>query len=147
MYKHILVALDGSKLSDKAVKTAIELAKDSGASVTGLYAASEYKTPYYPEGVFYDWPTAADYKKSILQSAEKWIVKVNRLAADAKVNASVVVVLDDHPHEAIIAQARKVKADLIVMASHGKRAVSALLLGSETQKVLALTKIPVLVVR
>ena len=59
----------------------------------------------------------------------------------------VVVVFDDHPHTAIINNARKVKADLIVMASHGRRAVSALLLGSETQKVLSLTKIPVLVVR
>jgi nucleotide-binding universal stress UspA family protein len=147
MYKQILVATDGSKLGEKAVKAAIALAKDSGARVTGLYAAPEYKTPYYPEGVYYDWPTATDYKKSILQASEKWIVKMNKLAADATVSVTVAVVLDDHPHEAIIAQARKVKADLIVMASHGRRAVSALLLGSETQKVLALSKIPVLVVR
>jgi nucleotide-binding universal stress UspA family protein len=147
MYKKILVAIDGSKLADKAVKAAIGLAKDSGARVTGLYAASEYKTPYYPEGVYYDWPTPADYKKNILQSAEKWISKVNKLAADSKVTMNVVVVFDDHPHEAIISNARKVKADLIVMASHGRRAVSALLLGSETQKVLSLSKIPVLVVR
>ncbi len=147
MYKHILVATDGSRLADKAVKAAIGLAKDGGARVTGLYAASEYKTPYYPEGVCYDWPSPVVYKKNILESAEKWISKVNKLAAESKVSANVVVVFDDHPHEAIINQARKVKADLIIMASHGRRAVSALFLGSETHKVLALSKIPVLVIR
>lgn len=147
MYKQILVAIDGSTLSDKAVKAAIGLAKESGARITGVYAASEYKTPYYPEAAFYNWPSAAEYKKSIVQSAEKWIAKVSKLAADAGVAMNVAVVFDDHPHTAIINNARKVKADLIVMASHGRRAVSALMLGSETQKVLALTKIPVLVVR
>lgn len=147
MYKQILVAIDGSKLGDKAAKAAIGLAKESGARVTGVYAASVYQTPYYPDGAFYNWPSPAEYKKSTVQSAEKWIGKVNKLAADAKVTMNVLVVFDDHPHTAIISSAHKVKADLIVMASHGRRAVSALLLGSETQKVLSLTKIPVLVVR
>lgn len=147
MYKQILVAIDGSKLGDKAVKTAIGLAKQSGARITGVYAAPEYNTPYYPEGVFYNWPSPAEYKKSTLQFAEKWISKVNKLAVDAKVTMNVVVVFDDYPHDAIISNAKKVKADLIVMASHGRRAVSALLLGSVTQKVLSITKIPVLVVR
>jgi len=147
MYTQILVAIDGSKLGDKAVKAAIGLAKESGARITGVYAASEYNTPYYPEGVYYDLPSPANYKKNILESAEKWIGKVKKLAADAKVTMNVVVVFEDHPHVAIIGNARKVKADLIVMASHGRRAVSALLLGSETQKVLSLSKIPVLVIR
>jgi nucleotide-binding universal stress UspA family protein len=147
MYKQILVATDGSKLGDKAVKAAIGLAKDSGARVTALYAAPEYKTPYYPEGVYYDWPQPADYKKTVSQTADKFLNKVTKLAADASVKAEVACVFNDHPHQAIINQAKKVKADVIVMASHGRRAVSSLLLGSETQKVLSLTKIPVLVIR
>ena len=147
MFKHILVAIDGSKFSDKAVKAAIELAKEGGAQITGVYAVSEFETLYYPEGAFYSWPSRAEYKKSIVQSAQKWIGKVNKLATDANVMMNVVVAFDNHPHAAIISNARKTKADLIVMASHGRHAVSALLLGSETQKVLSLTKIPVLVIR
>ncbi len=147
MFKHILVATDGSKLADKAVKTAIAMAKSGGAKVTAFYAAAEYKTPYYPEGAFYDWPPIAEYKKSVGKSSEKLLAKVTMLAAEAKVATDVAYAFSDYPHEAIINQARKVKADLIVMASHGRRGVSALFLGSETQKVLAQSKIPVLVVR
>ena len=147
MFKHILVATDGTKLSDKAIKTAIALAKSSGARVTGFYAAAEYKTPYYPEGAFYDWPSPADYKKSVGQAAEKLLKKVTKLASEEHVAAEVAYAFNDHPHQAIINHARKVKADLIVMSSHGRRAISSLLMGSETQKVLALSKLPVLVVR
>ena len=147
MFRHILVATDGNKLADKAVKAAIALAKSSGAKITIFYAAPEYKTPYYAEGAFYDWPPVDEYKKSIAQLAVKLLGKAAKAAEEAQVPADTAYVLSDYPHQAIIDQACKVKSDLIVMASHGRRGVSALFLGSETQKVLALTKIPVLVVR
>ncbi len=147
MFQHILVATDGSKLADKAVKAAIAMAKSSGGKVTAFYAAAEYKTPYYPEGGFYDWPPISQYKKSVGHSCEKLLAKVMKLAAADNVAADFAYAFNDYPHEAIINQARKVKADVIVMASHGRRGVSALFLGSETQKVLAHSKIPVLIVR
>lgn len=147
MFKRILVATDGTKLSDKAVKVAIALAKSSGAHLTAFYAAAEYKTPYYPEGAYFVWPTSADYKRRVGESATKMLTKIAKAADDADVPSDTFYVFNDHTHQAIINQAKKSKADLIVMASHGRRAVSAMLLGSETQKVLAYSKIPVLVVR
>ena len=147
MFKHILVATDGTKLSDKAIKLAAAMAKSSGGRLTGFYAAGEYKTPYVAEGAFYDWPTPANYKKEVGLTCEKLLSRVTKIASDAGVTANVAYAFNDRPHEAIISEARKVKADLIVLASQGRRAVSALLLGSETQKVLAMSKIPVLIVR
>ena len=147
MFKRILVATDGTKLSDKAIKLAVALAKSSGGRLTGFYAAGEYKTPYAVEGAYYDWPTPANYKKEVALSCEKLLSRVTKIASDAGVTADVAFAFNDRPHEAIINEARKVKADIIVLASHGRRAVSALFLGSETQKVLAMSKIPVLIVR
>jgi nucleotide-binding universal stress UspA family protein len=147
MFKRILVATDGSKLSDKAVKTAIALAKSTGAHLTAFYAATEYKTPYFAEGTYFDWPTTTEFKKRVGESATKMLNKIVKAADDADVDADTFFVFNDRKHEAIIEQAKKSKVDLIVMASHGRRAVSSLFIGSETQKVLAFSKIPVLVVR
>ncbi len=147
MFKRILVATDGTKLSDKAVKVGVALAKSSGAQLIGFFAAVQYKTPYYPEGTYFDWPTPAEYKRRAGESATKLLNKITKAADDADVAVETAYVFSDYPDQAIIAHAKKSKADLIVMASHGRRAVASLLLGSETQKVLAHSKIPVLVVR
>jgi nucleotide-binding universal stress UspA family protein len=148
MYKNLLVPIDGSKLSDRAVKEAIGLAKTVGARVTLYYAI-----PDYPEPVYMESAMMAAYipPEQYSEQAEKYARKILDKAA-AKVSAAGLTAqtyqsVSDIPYEGIIAAAGKKKCDLIIMASHGRRGVSGFLLGSETQKVLTHSKVPVLVVR
>jgi nucleotide-binding universal stress UspA family protein len=147
MYKNLLVATDGSKLSDKAVAHAIGLAQSVGAKVTGFYAAPDYPLPAYADGVVYEPVSRKEYAKLAAADAEKILSGVASKAAAAGVKAETTYTIAAAPWEAILAAAKKAKCDAIVMASHGRRGVSALLLGSETQKVLTHSKIPVIVVR
>jgi nucleotide-binding universal stress UspA family protein len=147
MYKQILVATDGSKLSGKAVTHAIGLAQALGAKLVAFYASPDYPLPAYADGVVYE-PVS---KKEYAQLAEKEAARILEAVA-AKAEAGGIDCVTAHtiapaPWEAVLAAAKKHKADAIVMASHGRRGVSALLLGSETQKVLTHSKIPVIVVR
>ena len=147
MYKNLLVATDGSKLSDKAVAHAVGLAHAVGATITAFYAAPDYPMPAYADGVVYEPVSRKEYAKLAAQDAEKILGKVVAKAKTAGVECKTTFDIAATPWEAILAAARKTKADAIVMASHGRRGLSAVLLGSETQKVLTHTKIPVLVVR
>jgi nucleotide-binding universal stress UspA family protein len=147
MYKNILVATDGSKLSDKAVSSAIEIAQAIGAQVTAFYAAPDYPLPAYADGVVYEPVSRREYAKLAAADAKKILDEVGAKAAAAGVECSTAYTIAASPWEAILAAAKKHKCDSIVMASHGRRGVSALLLGSETQKVLTHSKLPVLVVR
>ena len=147
MYKHLLVATDGSKLSGKAVAHALSLAKAVGAKVTAFYAAPDFPMPAYADGVVYEPVSRAEYAKLAAQDAEKILGDVKKKAAAAEVACNTTYAIASAPWEAILDAARKNKCDAIVMASHGRRGVSALLLGSETQKVLTHTKLPVVVVR
>ena len=148
MYKHILLPTDGSKLSERAVQRGIELAKVLGAHVTTVHVIPEFRMMADESFVL---PTSADlkrrYDKESKARAEKMLQKVAERAEAAKVKYDSVVVMGDVPYEQIIATANKKKCDLIMMASHGRRGISGLLLGSETAKVLTHSKIPVLVVR
>jgi nucleotide-binding universal stress UspA family protein len=147
MYKNLLVATDGSKLSDKAVAHAIGLAGSVGATITAFYAAPDYPMPAYADGVVYEPVSRKEYSKLAAQDAEKILGKVVAKAKAAGVDCKTAFDIAATPWEAILAAAKKNKADAIVMASHGRRGLTAVLLGSETQKVLTHTRLPVLVVR
>jgi nucleotide-binding universal stress UspA family protein len=147
MYKNILVATDGSKLSDKALTHAIGLAQAVGAKLTVFYAAPDYPLPAYADGVVYEPVSRKEYAKLAAADAEKILDAAKGKAATAGVDAAPAYTIAAAPWEAILAAAKKHKCDAIVMASHGRRGVSALLLGSETQKVLTHSKLPVIVVR
>ena len=147
MYQHLLVATDGSKLSAKAVTHAITLAKALGAKLTAFYASPAYVTPVYAEGYPYVMTSRKEYGALCVKEADKILKPVSLEAQRAGLDFNSVHEIADAPWEAILAAARRNKCDAIVMASHGRRGLSALLLGSETQKVLTHTKLPVIVVR
>ena len=149
MYTKLLVPTDGSKLSGKAVVHALGLAKALQARIAVLYATPTFK----PESLFdgggalQGRMSKSEYEAIAARAAERILKAVADKAAAAKVDCTTLHVFDDAPWEAIIAAARKQKCDAIVMASHGRRGISGLLLGSETQKVLTHSKIPVVVMR
>jgi nucleotide-binding universal stress UspA family protein len=147
MYKHLLVPTDGSKLSDKAVVQAIALAQALGARITFLHATAAMPRPIYADGVSVDMIPRREYIQRAKAEAAKVLDKLAGKASAAGIDAKVLHVTNDAPWEAIIAAAKKAKADAIVMASHGRRGLAGLLLGSETTKVLTHSTVPVLVVR
>ncbi len=147
MYKNLFVPTDGSKLSMKAVEHAAALAKAMGAKLTVFYAAPGYPQPMYAEGIVYDAIPKKEYEAMAKKEAEKLLGKAVAKARAAGVSAEAMHTIHDAPWEAILQGAKKSKADAIVMASHGRRGLSAMLLGSETQKVLTHSKITVIVVR
>ncbi|GAA3980626.1 universal stress protein [Comamonas faecalis] len=147
MYKRILIATDGSKLSDMAVENGLELAALSGASVVALKVVPRYPRSYFDGGLPIDTNEIKRIEKQWIDSAQELVAKVRQRGADAEVNVKTVVSKSDLIAEAIIAAAKKNKCDLIVMASHGRKGIKRLLLGSETQHVLTHSHIPVLVLR
>ena len=147
MYRRILVATDGSRLSAKAVNAAVALAKSVGAHVTAFHATRPYPIPVYGDTVLYEPMAEAEFARLAAREAVRVLAPAERRAASAGVPCEVLQKTSERPWEAILAAARKEKADLIVMASHGRRGIAAVLLGSETTKVLTHSKIPVLVVR
>lgn len=148
MFKHILLPTDGSKLADRAVTQGVKLAKSLGAKVTLFSVAPEFLM--VADDVF-AVPTSMDikrrYDREARLRAEKMLAAIEQRVARAGLKVESVVVVSDLPYQQIIKTARKRKCDLVVMASHGRRGLSGLLLGSETVKVLTHSKIPVLVVR
>jgi nucleotide-binding universal stress UspA family protein len=147
MFKNILVPTDGSKLSVKAAKSAVKLAKSIGAKVTGFYAAPDYSSTYYGDGYVLPSPSAKTQAEAAQKQARQCLSTIEVEAEVEKVPCEVFHVISDSPYEAIIDAAKKKKCDLILMASHGRRGLSGLVLGSETHKVLIHSKIPVLVCR
>ena len=141
------MATDGSKLSDKAVAHAIGLAQSVGATLTAFYAAPDYPMPAYADGMVYEPVSRKEYAKLSAQDAEKILGATATKAEAAGLTCKTAFAIAAAPWEAILAAAKKNKCDVIVMASHGRRGISAVLLGSETQKVLTHTKLPVIVVR
>lgn len=148
MYKRILVPTDGSKLSAKAVKQAVQLAKSIGASLTAMHVSPAYR-PILDDG-FAVTPLSAYKKRFEAESVRRSDLLLKKVQAGARasgVACGSVTVIGDFPYDAIINQAKKSRCDLIIMASHGRKGLSGLLLGSETSKVLTHSSIPVLVVR
>jgi nucleotide-binding universal stress UspA family protein len=147
MYKHLLVATDGSRLSAKAVTHAIALAQALSAKLTAFYASPDYPLPALADGMVYDPVSRQDYAKMANKEAERILAPIKVKAEAGGVDCDLLHAIDNAPWQAILAAARKAKCDAIIMASHGRRGVTALLLGSETQKVLTHAKLPVIVVR
>ena len=145
MYKHILIPSDGSELSKKAVDHGIGLAKALNAKVTAVTVSEPFHVFAVEPGMVTDTPD--EYKKRIAAVAAKYLEAAKDAATTAGVPCDVVQVEHEHPYETIIDTARKRGCDAIVMASHGRRGVSAVVLGSETVKVLTHSNIPVVVVR
>ena len=150
MYKSILVPTDGSKLSAKAMKQAVGFAKTIGAKLTVLYVMPRFHM--FASGGFTPpasmlAPVQKKYEEETRAASRKMVDKACSGAAAAGVECTGALATGDLPFDAIIKQAAKSGCDLIMMASHGRRGLNSLLLGSETQKVLAHSDIPVLVVR
>ena len=148
MFKHILVPTDGSKLAAKGVKAGVKLAKTLGARVTGVCVIPPYMPAMSAEGASYI-PAAAprEYKKASERAAKKALAAVEIEAQTAGVPCATVFVTDPQPWGGIVRIARSKRCDAIAMASHGRGGLGGLILGSETQRVLAHSKVPVLVVR
>jgi nucleotide-binding universal stress UspA family protein len=143
MYTNILIATDGSELAGKAVEHGIALAKRIGAKVTALTVLLPFHVFTTDTQMIEDTP--AQYQARMQAHADKTLGAVAQAAAG--VPCETVRVEHEHPYQAIIDTAAAKGCDLIVMASHGRRGIAALVLGSETVKVLTHSKIPVLVHR
>lgn len=145
MYKHILIPTDGSELAWKAVQSGMAFAKEIGAKITVLTVTVPFHVFTLDPQVVED--TADQYKKRVQADTAKLFGDVARAAKAAAIACETVQVEHEHPYQAIIETAKTKSCDLIVMASHGRRGVTAIVLGSETVKVLTHSKIPVLVHR
>ena len=147
MFKRILVPTDGSELSRATAQRAVSFAKEAGARVTAFFSKPEYPIAYFGEGALIDPTTPDKFAELADQQASEYLGEVAKACADAGVECATVSATSDVPYEAIIEAAEKSGCDLIFMASHGRRGISGLLLGSETNKVLTHSKVPVLVYR
>jgi len=145
MYKRILLPTDGSEASRRAILAGIDFAKDMGAEVVGLTVTPEFHTITADTEMLEDTPE--QYASASRKRGERFLDEILAAARDAGVPCTCELAVSDSPYEAIIGTARQKGCDLIIMASHGRRGVKALLLGSETQKVLVHSAIPVLVHR
>jgi nucleotide-binding universal stress UspA family protein len=143
MYKHLLIATDGSALSLGAVRSGVSLAKESGAKVSVLTVTE----PFHVFSLDIDQveDTAETYRRHATERADQILTDAEGIAAAAGVKCGTMRSEDEQPHRAIIAAAEKNGCDLIVMGSHGRRGISALVIGSQTANVLANSTIPVLV--
>jgi len=145
MYKNILLPTDGSELAGKAVQDGLRLAKTLGAKATVLTVAKPFRVFTLEMGMVQD--TSAEYKQRVQQQTAKILTAAADQAKATGVACETVQVEHEHPYQAIVDTAKSKGCDLVVMASHGRRGIAALVLGSETVKVLTHSKIPVLVHR
>ena len=147
MFKHILLPTDGSKLSERAVRLGIRFAGRIRARVTALHVTPAFRA-FADEGFA---PLSPALKRRLEDEARARAIRlldaIARQARSRRVRCATLSVTSDLAYQEIIAAARRKKCDLIMMASHGRRGLSSLLLGSETAKVLLHSKVPVLVVR
>lgn len=145
MHKHILVPTDGSPLSQAAVEYGMALAKSVGAEVTILTVSTPFHTFAVEPTMVTDTPE--QYAKQVEILANQYLNAAKEVALAAGVGCEALHVEHDHPYLAIIDTATKRSCDLIVMASHGRHGIAAVVLGSEANKVLTHSNVPVLVVR
>lgn len=145
MFKHILLPVDGSDLSRRAIKLGIELAQTCHAKIYALHVVLPYHTMASVAELL--TATEATYTPEVIARAERYLAEVQDLAKAVGVECHSGYVFNDHPNEAILETLREQHCDVVVMASHGRRGVTRLLLGSETHKVLLESQVPVLVCR
>ena len=145
MFKHVLLPTDGSPQSEAAVRQGIALAKEQQARVTGIHVVPEFHVFTYHPDMLED--TRAEYERDSKAQATKILATVEDAARAAGVPCDTVCATNDEPYEAIIKTADEKGCDLIAMASHGRKGMKGLLVGSETQKVLTHSHQPVMVLR
>lgn len=145
MFKHILLPTDGSNLSQNAIRKGVQFAKSIGAKVTGLFVISPMKNYLYLTEITEEFKE--EMAKRQKREADQNIDFIEKASKEAGVACETLCEVSDQPHEAIIEVCEKRGCDLIMMASHGRKGVASLLLGSETQKVLTHSRIPVMVLR
>jgi nucleotide-binding universal stress UspA family protein len=147
MFKRILIPTDGSAVANKAVKSGIRLAKEIGAKVVGYYAIERIQSYDYSGGMIVDGRVMAELERQSEASGEKTLAAMAKLAKASRVRFDSLCDTPGSAYAGIVAAARRKKCDVIFMASHGRSGLAKLVLGSVTQKVLAHSKIPVLVYR
>ena len=149
LFTHILVPTDGSLLSRAAAERAVDLASAMMARVTFFHARPEKRQSFFggEGGGYVDQMPREEFERQALQKADEYLDSLEVLAKSEGVASARVIGEAGAPYEGIIAAATTHACDLIVMASHGRRGIKAMILGSETQKVLTYSKIPVLVYR
>ncbi len=147
MYRRILVATDGSALSKKAVQSAIDLASSLDANLTVLNVVPRYPISYYEGGMVVLIEDVARTEKLWNDKAKNMVNAVQDTAQSKGVKAKGIVMQSNEVAESIIAAAKKHKCDLVVMASHGRKGIKRILMGSETLHVLTHSTLPVLVLR
>lgn len=143
MYRHLLVSTDGSRRSLPALRAAVRLAKALQARLTAVHVLAAY----IPSGEAAFVESLPGFRRAAQARGREALAAFNAEARKAGVEAEAISVVGGEPWQALLQVARQRKCDCIVMASHGRGSLASLLLGSETQKVLAHSKIPVLVVR
>ena len=150
MVRHLLVPIDGSELSDAAVSSALALAKQSGARVSFFHVQPSYygrpDVAIYGEGLVLDPALSEQFSQANVRFAATILDKALEQARAEGVEASSETCVSPLVHEAILEAAERLGCDLIAMASHGRRGLAGLLIGSETQRVLTKARLPVLVI-
>ena len=145
MFKHLLLPTDGSEMATAAIQQAVQFAKSINARVTGIYVMPEFQTFTFQTEMLTD--TKEAFERDCRAHAEQYLAVIKTAAAAAGVACDTSVATSEHPYEAIIQAAADRGCDLIAMASHGRKGLQGVLLGSETQKVLTHSVLPVLVYR
>lgn len=145
MFKHILLPTDGSDLSEIAIQKVMPFAKSINAKVTGFHVLPEYHVFTYRTEMLSD--SEAEFARFGAVSAVRCLATIENAAKEAGVQCETAYVTSDHPYDEIIKAANAKGCDLIAMASHGRKGLQGFLLGSEAQKVLTHSKIPVLIFR
>jgi nucleotide-binding universal stress UspA family protein len=147
MFKRILIPTDGSKVADRAVKAGIRFAREIGAKVIGYYAIEPVQAYYYSEGAMIDGRLIAELDRQAKAVGEKTLAAMAKLAKAGRVPFDSLCNKPSTAYDGIIAAARRKKCDAIFMSSHGRSGLAKLVMGSVTQKVLARSRIPVVVYR
>ena len=147
MFRNILVATDGSGPSRRAIKRAVQLAKEQKARLTGFYAGPPWQPAAYAEFVPPVTLSPKQHEAAVKKAAERYLGAIRKAASAARVRCKTYYVLAEFPYSEIVRAAKRYRCDLIVMGSHGRRGISRLILGSQASKVLAHSKVPVLVCR
>jgi nucleotide-binding universal stress UspA family protein len=147
MFRNILVPTDGSSPSRKAIKRAVQLAREQKAKITGFYVGPAWQLPVYAELAPMEVISPKAHAAAVKKTANRILRAVKKAAASGRVPCRCRHVMGDHAYAEIVKAARRYRCDLIVIASHGRRGISRLLLGSVTSKVLAHSSIPVMVCR
>jgi len=146
MFKHVLLPTDGAPIARKAIKAGVALAKELGAKVTAYYAL-DTRSYIYTDGYVLNTAALKEFDKQGHERGTRYLAEVEKTATAAGVACQTLITKPATAAQGIVAAAKKQKCDVVFMASHGRGELATLLLGSVTQKVLALSKVPVLVYR